>query len=116
MFYALKDRIVNDEQHLAEMVALMGPPPKKFLERSDKCRQYWDAEGTYFAISCNRREEGELKKWLKGNWIAKTAVPDQSWAIREVHDLKERNTSCLLHWSRKSSVGFLKRGPRHRTW
>ncbi|KAJ4309798.1 hypothetical protein N0V84_011307 [Fusarium piperis] len=44
LFFALKDRVLDDEQHLAEMVALMGPPPKAFLERSEKCRQYWDSE------------------------------------------------------------------------
>ena len=45
LFRAVKDGHLDDEQHLAEMVSLMGPPPKEFLERSDKCRQYWDAEG-----------------------------------------------------------------------
>ncbi len=45
LFRAVKDGHLDDEQHLAEMVSLMGPPPKKFLELSDKCCQYWDAEG-----------------------------------------------------------------------
>jgi hypothetical protein len=49
LFYALKDRILNDEQHLAEMVSLMGPPPKAFLERSPKCREYWNADGKIHA-------------------------------------------------------------------
>ncbi|KAI0145287.1 hypothetical protein GGR57DRAFT_480802 [Xylariaceae sp. FL1272] len=31
---AVKDRELNDEQHLAEMASLMGPRPKEFLERS----------------------------------------------------------------------------------
>jgi hypothetical protein len=35
----------DDEQHLAEMVSLLGPPPKAFLARSGKCRRYWDADG-----------------------------------------------------------------------
>lgn len=35
----------SDEQHLAEMVSLIGPPPKAFLERTTKCSQYWDSEG-----------------------------------------------------------------------
>ncbi|GAB7351810.1 hypothetical protein MBLNU459_g2378t2 [Dothideomycetes sp. NU459] len=34
LFRAVKDGHLNDEQHLAEMVSLLGPPPKKFLERS----------------------------------------------------------------------------------
>lgn len=36
---------MEDEQHLAQMVSLMGPPPKHFLERSPKCRKYWDEDG-----------------------------------------------------------------------
>ena len=45
LFRAVKDGHLNDEQHLAEMVSLLGPPPKEFLEKSDKSRQYWDPEG-----------------------------------------------------------------------
>jgi hypothetical protein len=45
LFRAVKDGHLNDELHLAEMVSLMGPPPKEFLRRSEKSRQYWDEEG-----------------------------------------------------------------------
>nr|POE58032.1 serine/threonine-protein kinase afc3 [Quercus suber] len=45
LFRAVKDSMINDEVHLAEMVSLMGPPPKESLRRSPKCSQYWDAEG-----------------------------------------------------------------------
>ena len=37
--------MLNDEQHLAEMVSLMGSPPPSFLARSEECRKYWDTEG-----------------------------------------------------------------------
>uniref|UniRef100_A0A8H7K8Z4 Protein kinase domain-containing protein n=1 Tax=Bionectria ochroleuca TaxID=29856 RepID=A0A8H7K8Z4_BIOOC len=74
LFYALKDRILNDEQHLAEMVSLMGPPPKAFLERSPKCREYWDADG---------------------NWIASTPIPEQSFDMREAQ-LKGEDHHLLL--------------------
>lgn len=37
--------MLDDQQHLAEMVSLMGPPPRNFLERSEKCRKYWDDDG-----------------------------------------------------------------------
>lgn len=43
----MKDDRLSDELHLAEMVALMGPPPKAFLERSEECSKYWDAEGKF---------------------------------------------------------------------
>ncbi|CAH0025934.1 unnamed protein product [Clonostachys rhizophaga] len=74
LFYALKDRILNDEQHLAEMASLMGPPPKAFLERSPKCREYWDADG---------------------NWIASTPIPEQSFDMREAQ-LKGEDHQLLL--------------------
>lgn len=45
LFRAVRDGNLNDEQHLAEMVSLLGPPPKRFLDRSIKCRQYWDVDG-----------------------------------------------------------------------
>lgn len=44
LFFAKKNGVLDDEQHLAEMVSLMGPPPPEFL-RSDKGRQFWDEQG-----------------------------------------------------------------------
>ena len=37
--------MLDDEQHLAEMVSPMGPPPPAFLKRSEKCQKYWDENG-----------------------------------------------------------------------
>lgn len=45
LFYNEENHLMEDEQHLAQMVALMGPPPKHFLSRSPKCSQYWDEDG-----------------------------------------------------------------------
>ncbi|KAJ8110900.1 hypothetical protein OPT61_g6377 [Boeremia exigua] len=45
LFRAVKEGHLNDEQHLAEMVSLIGSPPRSFLQRCEKSRQYWDAEG-----------------------------------------------------------------------
>lgn len=39
---------LNDELHFAQMVSLMGPPSKQFLERSHRCGKYWDPEGEAF--------------------------------------------------------------------
>lgn len=49
LFFARKDGLLNDEQHLAEMVSLLGPPPLEFIRRSDKCLQYWDENGMIMA-------------------------------------------------------------------
>lgn len=44
LFFAKKNGTLDNEQHLAEMVSLMGPPPLEFL-KSDKCRRFWDEKG-----------------------------------------------------------------------
>jgi serine/threonine-protein kinase SRPK3 len=46
LFFAKKNRVLDDEQHLAEMVSLLGPPPLEFLKRGYKYSQYWDSQGT----------------------------------------------------------------------
>ncbi|KAI1195708.1 kinase-like domain-containing protein [Nemania serpens] len=55
-------RQIEIEHHLAQMVAMMGPPPKHFLSRSPICRKYWDDDG---------------------NWIAATPIPAESFESRE---------------------------------
>ncbi|KAK2051206.1 protein kinase [Colletotrichum caudatum] len=79
LFRAVKDARLDDEQHLAEMTALLGPPPKRFLELSEKCRQYWDSEG---------------------NWIAATPVPKQSFESREIR-LEGKEKEILVAFVRK---------------
>lgn len=41
-----QDDIFDDRVHLAEMVALLGPPPKEFVSRSKVGHVFWDDEGT----------------------------------------------------------------------
>jgi hypothetical protein len=79
LFRGEKDGILDNEQHFAEIVSLMGPPPKEFLERSEQCRKYWDAEG---------------------NWIATTAIPNQSFESRETR-LNGEDKELLLKLVRK---------------
>ncbi|KAK1953675.1 protein kinase [Colletotrichum sublineola] len=79
LFRAVKDARLDDEQHLAEMTALLGPPPKRFLELSEKCGQYWDSEG---------------------NWIAATRIPNQSFESREIR-LKGEEKELLVAFVRK---------------
>ncbi|OJJ51657.1 hypothetical protein ASPZODRAFT_88270 [Penicilliopsis zonata CBS 506.65] len=61
LFLAKKGGTLNDEQHLAEMVSLMGPPPPEFLQRSVKSLRYWDSEG---------------------NWKGSVPIPEQSLESR----------------------------------
>ncbi|KAF2762278.1 protein kinase [Pseudovirgaria hyperparasitica] len=79
LFSAVRDGRLDDELHFAEMVSLMGPPPKEFLQRSDKCRQYWNAEG---------------------DWIAQTPIPDQTLESRETR-LEGEDRELLLALARK---------------
>ena len=36
----------SDAQLLAEIVAMLGPPPTEFLRRSPRSLEYWDTSGT----------------------------------------------------------------------
>ncbi|PYI05561.1 kinase-like protein [Aspergillus sclerotiicarbonarius CBS 121057] len=63
LFFAKRNGALSDEQHLAEMVSLMGPPPQEFLKRSKKCERFWDSEG---------------------NWKGSICIPEQSFEIREL--------------------------------
>ncbi|ETS73402.1 hypothetical protein PFICI_15007 [Pestalotiopsis fici W106-1] len=79
LMHAMGNDHFDDEQHLAQMVSLIGNPPKEFLKRSQNCRQYWDDEG---------------------NWIAATPIPDQSLKTREVR-LKGKWQESLLAFVQK---------------
>ncbi|TKA65664.1 hypothetical protein B0A55_08787 [Friedmanniomyces simplex] len=37
----------SEEYHLAQMVAVLGPPPLDFLERSEHSWKYWNRDGTW---------------------------------------------------------------------
>jgi hypothetical protein len=75
----VKDGHLDDEQHLAEVVSLLGPPPKRFLEMSDKCSQYWDQEG---------------------NWIGTVPMPNQTLETCEDR-LLGKDKELLLQLVRK---------------
>lgn len=37
---------------LAEMIALLGPPPLEFLKKSEESLKYWDESGTVSIFHC----------------------------------------------------------------
>ncbi|KAI2001393.1 hypothetical protein LOY97_006509 [Ophidiomyces ophidiicola] len=41
------EKLLDDAIHLAEMIAIMGRPPKEFLKRSEMCQIWWDENGTW---------------------------------------------------------------------
>ncbi|KAK4507810.1 hypothetical protein PRZ48_001545 [Zasmidium cellare] len=96
LFRAVKDNVINDELHVAEMVSLMGPPPKEFLKRSPDCNRYWDSEGEL-------KHNISRDVWTnagKGNWIAETPIPQQSLESRE-RRLEGTDKELLLDLLRK---------------
>lgn len=101
LFFARKDGVLNDEQHLAEMVSLLGKPPQQFLKRSSKCAQYWDAQGMVPLLFLTPRA---LPHSSAGNWIASTPIPEQSFEARETRlvgedkDLLLAFVRCALCW------------------
>ncbi|EEP75786.1 predicted protein [Uncinocarpus reesii 1704] len=46
-----EERLLDDSIHLAEMIAIMGPPPKEFLERGKMGRFWWDENGNWRGAS-----------------------------------------------------------------
>ncbi|GKZ61335.1 hypothetical protein AnigIFM49718_008045 [Aspergillus niger] len=48
LFYARdSNKNPSDAHHLAEMIALMGPPPKEMVQNSDYAPKFFDSEGNW---------------------------------------------------------------------
>ncbi|KAI9666019.1 MAG: hypothetical protein M1821_003954 [Bathelium mastoideum] len=65
------DGYYSERHHLAQMVAILGPPPLGFLRKSEKSRRFWDEDGTWIGEApipntsletAEQRLEGEEKK------------------------------------------------------
>ncbi|EFY97912.1 Protein kinase, ATP binding site [Metarhizium robertsii ARSEF 23] len=80
LFVANRDGLVDDEQHLAEMVSLMGPPPREFLQRSKKCAAYFDDSG---------------------NWLGSIPIPTTSLEER-VTRLEGEDKQLMLSFARRA--------------
>jgi len=78
LFHAKKDGVLDDEQHLAEMVSLMGNPPPEFLRRSKLCARFFDDAG---------------------NWKGSIPIPDQSFEDR-ITQVQGEDKELLLRFVR----------------
>lgn len=82
LFLAKRNHILNNEQHLAEIISIVGPPPPEFLRRSKRCFQFWDEKGMML-ISYD---------WviltfcicIAGNWKGSIPILEQSIKMREL--------------------------------
>lgn len=75
----------------------MGPPPKQFLERSELCGKYWDAEGEIFQFGSHKLT---IDLTTSGNWVAATPIPEQTLETRE-RRLEGQDRELLLVLVRK---------------
>ena len=87
----------SEQHHLAHMVAILGPPPLDFLQRSEKSRTFWDAEGTSRMPRIERCSQ--VDQWT-GKWICKVPIPDVSLGSRE-HRLEGGEKELFLTFLRK---------------
>ncbi|KAH7014406.1 kinase-like protein [Microdochium trichocladiopsis] len=45
--YDMDDLENNDDHHLANLTALLGPPPSDFLQKSPRANKFWDNQGNW---------------------------------------------------------------------
>ncbi|KAG5288595.1 protein kinase [Histoplasma capsulatum G186AR] len=63
-----EDWDIYEPERIAEMVAIMGPPPKEFLKRSDVCNIFWDEDGRWKdTCPIPNISLGSLAKDIKGD-------------------------------------------------
>ncbi|KAI5865813.1 CMGC protein kinase [Durotheca rogersii] len=60
---------LNDAHHLANMIALLGPPPLDYLKRSEKYLEFWNENGDWRGIAPIPQEKTleSLEKSLNGD-------------------------------------------------
>lgn len=99
----------HSDQHLGQMIALLGPPPKKFLERGSASATYFDENGNFrkpelipkdytfeHSITSMKGEEKALfidfaKKMIQWD-------PEDRWTAKQLLDhpfLTKETVSCL---------------------
>ena len=74
------DGVFDDRFHLAELVALLGPPPPEFRQRSHLSSVFWDNAG---------------------NWKGLTSVPDKTLEGLAI-DVRGEDKEGFLRWLRQA--------------
>lgn len=103
LFPAYRNGHLDDELHFAQMIALMGPPPKEFLDRMSETQRvrYWGSSGQYTLLHVkNTNTLHRINQRKKGTWIAETPIPSQTLESREIR-LQGRDQELLLGLMRK---------------
>lgn len=87
----------SDAQILAEMIALLGPPPAKFLRKSSLSQKYWDASDD---ITLPKGLVSILRLISLGRWKASEEVPQSSLEDPEEY-LEGANQRMFMQFVRK---------------
>ncbi|KAE8350529.1 protein kinase [Aspergillus coremiiformis] len=75
LFYARdSDKNDSDSQHLAEMIALLGPPPREILDNSEYARSFFDSDGNWKGLceipsTSLEKLEGNLQGVQQGQFL-----------------------------------------------
>ncbi|KAL9131739.1 MAG: hypothetical protein Q9217_000414 [Psora testacea] len=90
-----KERRYMTRTHLAEMIALMGPPPPELLEKGKRTAEFFDEDGencpTCTTLFANRA----------GPWRGEITMPDHMSLEESEDNLKGSNKEAFLRFVRK---------------
>lgn len=86
----------SDAYHLAEMVAIMGLPPKEMVQNSEYATTFFDAQGMYLSwLSGHITDNGT------GNWRGAVEIPSKSLEKLE-GNLQGQSQQLFLRFLRKT--------------
>ncbi|KAJ5443027.1 hypothetical protein N7445_004778 [Penicillium cf. griseofulvum] len=85
------DGAFDDRVHIAELVALLGPPPPEFYEKMQLGSMFWDKEGS---------------------WTGQAPIPDRSLESLAADNIDGENVKALCSGCEKRYNGILKIGQR----
>ena len=90
-----KESKYTTRAHLAEMIALMGPPPPELLKKGKRTAEFFDEDGE----NCPTR--ATLFANPAGQWRGGIPVPDRTSLEESEEYLKGSNKEAFLRFVRK---------------
>ncbi|KAL8788594.1 MAG: hypothetical protein Q9195_007238 [Heterodermia aff. obscurata] len=97
LFYGVdpKERAYMTRAHLAEMIALIGPPPPELLKAGKRTAEFFDEDGKIPAASMTPFAN------LAGGWRAEIPVPDRTCLEDLEENLEGSKKKAFLRFVRK---------------
>lgn len=85
--------------HLAEVIALLGPPPLDLLQRGVRSKEFFSEDGKFVPMDCSRALG--LTPWLKtGKWTADVPIPQGNSLEKAERVLSGRSKEMFLNFVR----------------